>query len=68
MSKVDKTDSMTIASEADAGNDNVLRLQISRVLGVCGGEWVGLEGTRSILERSATAIGKDVGRWVRDPS
>lgn len=79
----------------------VLRVQITHVLGVGGGAWSGpkaitvtaallekgrvvrqtkinrwsmggvfgsFKGTCSILDRSATAIGKDLGRWVRDPS
>jgi len=99
--KIDKTDNVTIASGSDAGDADVLRLQISHVLGVGGGAWTGpkaitvvaslvqggkvvrqtkinrwttggmwggFKGTCSILERSATAIGKDLGRWARDPS
>jgi hypothetical protein len=33
-----------------------------------GGMFGGFKGTCALLDRSATAIGKDLGRWVRDPS
>lgn len=33
-----------------------------------GGMFGGFKGTCSILDRSATAIAKDLGRWVSDPS
>lgn len=99
--KTEKSDNVTIAAGASAGDAKVLRLQISHVLGVGGGAWTGpkaitvvaslldggkvvrqtkinrwttggmwgsFKGTCSILERSAVAIGKDLGRWVRDPS
>lgn len=33
-----------------------------------GGMWGGFKGTCSILDRTAVAIGKDLGRWVADPS
>jgi len=33
-----------------------------------GGMFGGFKGTCSILDRSAAAIGKDLSRWVRDPS
>lgn len=33
-----------------------------------GGVFGAFKGTCSILERSAVAIGKDLSRWVRDPS
>lgn len=33
-----------------------------------GGFFGGFKGICSILDRSAVAIGKDLGRWVRDPS
>ena len=33
-----------------------------------GGMFGGFKGTCALLERSATAIGKDLGQWTRDPS
>jgi hypothetical protein len=100
LSKMDKTGDGTTASGSDANGADVLRLQITHVLGVGGGAWSGpkaitvsaeliedgnvvrhttisrwsvggvfgaFKGTCSILERSATVIGRDLGRWVRDP-
>lgn len=33
-----------------------------------GGMWGGFKGTCSILNRNVEAIGKDLSRWIRDPS
>lgn len=33
-----------------------------------GGMWGGFKGTCSILNRNVEAIGKDLNRWIRDPS
>ncbi|WP_296227833.1 hypothetical protein [Ralstonia sp. UBA689] len=41
MNKVDKIDNVTMASEADAGDADALRLQISHVLDVGGGARIG---------------------------
>ncbi|MFJ2986637.1 hypothetical protein ACIPF8_02135 [Collimonas sp. NPDC087041] len=102
LAKMNKTGDGTIPSGSDAAGANLLRLQITHVLGVGGGAWSGpkaitvnadlldasgkvirhtkinrwsmggmfggFKGTCSILDRSAAAIGKDLSRWVRDPS
>ncbi|EHP41592.1 hypothetical protein OR16_18851 [Cupriavidus basilensis OR16] len=99
--KRNKTGDGTVASTGDANGAQVLRLQITHILGVGGGAWTGpkaitvtadlleggkvirntkinrwsvggmwggFKGTCSILDRTAVAIGKDLGRWVGDPS
>ncbi len=99
--KRNKTGDGTVASTGDANGAQVLRLQITHILGVGGGAWTGpkaitvtadlleggkvirntkinrwsvggmwggFKGTCSILDRTAVAIGKDLGRWVADPS
>jgi hypothetical protein len=99
---VNKGGDSTISATTQPADDvSVLRLRITRVLGVGGGAWSGpkaitvaaelidkgkvvrqtklnrgtsggafggFKGTCAILERSAAALGKDLARWVRDPS
>ncbi|WP_230461614.1 hypothetical protein [Burkholderia ubonensis] len=99
--KINRGGDGTVASQADAGDAKVLRLQITHVLGVGGGAWSGpkattvtadlieggkvtrhtkinrwsvggvwgaFKGTCSILERTTVVIGRDLGRWARNPS
>ena len=102
LAKLNKTGDGTIATGTDTAGANLLRLQITHILGIGGGALTGpkaitvnvdlldpsgkvirhtkinrwsvggmfgiFRGTCSILDRSAAAIGKDLRRWVRDPS
>ncbi|MFC5474723.1 hypothetical protein [Paraherbaspirillum soli] len=102
LAKLNKTGDGTIATGTKTAGADLLRLQITHVLGVGGGAWSGpkaitvtadlldehgkvtrhtkinrwsmggmwggFKGTCSILDRSAVAIGKDLGRWVHDPA
>ncbi|WP_296226613.1 hypothetical protein [Ralstonia sp. UBA689] len=57
---------ITVVASLVDGGKVVRQTKINRW--TLGGLWGGFKGTCSILERSAIAIGKDLGRWVRNPS
>ncbi|WP_432722721.1 hypothetical protein R0381_001511 [Jeongeupia wiesaeckerbachi] len=57
---------ITVNAELLEGGKVVRQTKINRWS--IGGVFGAFKGTCSILERSAAAIGKDLGRWVRDPS
>ncbi|MBM3115797.1 hypothetical protein [Jeongeupia naejangsanensis] len=57
---------ITVNAELLEGGKVVRQTKINRWS--IGGVFGAFKGTCSILDRSAAAIGKDLGRWVRDPS
>ncbi|WP_238327930.1 hypothetical protein [Paraburkholderia mimosarum] len=64
--KTNKTGDGTIASEADAGDAKVLRLQITHVLGVGGGAWSGPKATTvsaDLIEGGKATRHTKINRW-----
>ncbi|WP_244145336.1 hypothetical protein [Paraburkholderia mimosarum] len=64
--KINKTGDGTIASEADAGDAKVLRLQITHVLGVGGGAWSGPKATTvsaDLIEGGKVTRHTKINRW-----
>ncbi|AOY01159.1 hypothetical protein BJP62_12315 [Jeongeupia sp. USM3] len=57
---------ITVNAELLEGGKVVRQTKVNRWS--IGGVFGAFKGTCSILDRSAAAIGKDLGRWVRDPS
>lgn len=57
-----------ITVSAELLENNKVKRQTSVNRWTTGGMWSGFKGTCTILERSAAAIGKDLGRWSFDPS
>ncbi|MFT0172566.1 hypothetical protein ACLKMY_26785 [Paraburkholderia mimosarum] len=64
--KINKTGDGTIASEADAGDAKVLRLQITHVLGVGGGAWSGPKAatvSADLIEGGKVTRHTKINRW-----
>lgn len=57
---------ITVAAELLDDGKVVRQTKINRW--TTGGMFGGFKGTCALLDRSAAAIGKDLGLWVRDPS
>lgn len=66
LGKLNKTDSGTVNTGADPSGDNVLRLQITHVLGVGGGAWSGPKAitlTAELLENGKVVRQTKINRW-----
>ena len=57
---------ITVSAELVGNDGQVRQTKINRWS--VGGMWGGFKGTCSILDRCAVSIGKDLARWVKDPS
>ena|ERR1700761_3716535 len=64
--KINKTGDGTVASQVDAGDAKILRLQITHVLGVGGGAWSGPKATTvtaDLLENGNVIRHTEINRW-----
>ncbi|MFM0365726.1 hypothetical protein [Paraburkholderia sediminicola] len=64
--KLNRTGDGTIASQTDAGNAKILRLQITHVLGVGGGAWSGPKATTvsaDLIEDGKVIRHTRINRW-----
>jgi hypothetical protein len=64
--KINRTGDGTLASQADAGDAKVLRLQITHVLGVGGGAWSGPKAmtvSADLIEDGKVARHTKINRW-----
>jgi hypothetical protein len=64
--RINKTGDGTIASEVDAGDAEILRLQITHVLGVGGGAWSGPKATTvnaDLIEGGKVVRHTQISRW-----